>query len=207
MHISTVNAQGLGGIRKRQNFDIITVTETNCFTLALGQKMGERIGREFFWSFASESGSGVGIFLNKKFRGTVIHFWSNFSGRLISLKIKLGNSMFGVIGVYLHSKEIHEKIKILFSDVMDERKADTLVESERKIAQLEKKLEDANLVRNSLFYQDLSMPQLDGTSDAPWSVDFDGCGDHGSSSTSVGFTDSNCKLLLYITFRHQLSFK
>ena len=28
--------------------------------------------------------------------------------------------MFGVIGVYLHCKEIHEKIEILFSDVMDD---------------------------------------------------------------------------------------
>ena len=93
-----------------------------------------------------------------------------------------------------------------FREMMDERKAETLVESKRKIVELEKKLEDASEVRNPLFDQDLSMPQLDWTSDAPGSVDFEGWGDHRSSSHSVGFTEivvvKYCFTSLFCTNRH-----
>ena len=66
--------------------------------------------------------------------------------------------------------EDNEKMEA-FRDMMDSRKADTLVEREKRIVELEKKLEDTCKVRNSLF----DVPQVDGTSEAPGS-DFKGWG-------------------------------
>ena len=61
--------------------------------------------------------------------------------------------------------EDSEKMEAL-RDMLDERKADTLVENEKKIRELEKKLEDSIKVRNNLFDRDLSgLAQVDGTSD------------------------------------------
>ena len=59
--ISTLNCRGAGNQKKRlklfewlriQNYDIVILTETNCFSLDMGQKWAKEWGGDIFWSFA-----------------------------------------------------------------------------------------------------------------------------------------------------------